>query len=99
MTVSQDTAMGDGFTKPKIGSLPSISYTFKATINPCTTSYAAVTKITTITYTIGSSSLTSSAYSFVQSPSCGYSDFITLTNLPSFMVHRKATKDFKVYKT
>ena len=72
---------------------------FKATVNPCSTSYAAVTKTTTITYTIGSASLTSSAYSFTQTPDCGYIDFVTLTNLPSFAVHKKATKDFTVVKT
>ena len=64
MTVSQNAAVGDGYNQPYVGAMPSISYKFKATINPCTATYAAVTKTTKITYTIGASALTTGTYLF-----------------------------------
>ena len=99
MTVSQDTSAGDGFTQPYIGGMPALSYKFKATINPCSTTLTATTKVTTITYTIGDPSLTTGTYVFAETPVCGYALFVDLTNLPYFTVHNRASKDFTVHKT
>lgn len=79
--------------------MPSLSYTFKATINPCTTSLAANLQPTVITYVIGSSDLTDGTYSFTQSPNCNYGEFVELTNLPFFALHNKSTNDFTIFET
>ena len=100
MTVSQNAAVGDGYNQPYVGAMPSISYKFKATINPCTATYAAVTKTTKITYTIGASALTTGTYLFQQTPNCAYIDFVQFTPaLPYYVKHNSATKDFTVMET
>lgn len=37
MTISQESANGDGYTNPTVGQMPSQSYTFTVTIDPCLT--------------------------------------------------------------
>jgi len=64
MTISQESANGDGYTTPVVGQMPSISYTFKAIIDPCETTLTANVVPTGLTYTIGDPDLTGGSYSF-----------------------------------
>ena len=96
MTVSQESANGDGFTQPYTGQIPSVSYTFTATINPCSMDLTANVQPTLIQYTIGSTSLTSGDYSFTQTPVCNYGEIVELTNLPFYVQHNRATQDFTI---
>ena len=79
--------------------MPSLSYTFKVTINPCLTTFSANVMPSTISYTIGDADLTDGTYSFTQTPDCMYGEFVDLTNLPFFTLHNTGTKDFTVFQT
>ena len=79
--------------------MPSVSYTFKVTIDPCATTLSPNVKPTSFTYTIGGATLTGGSYSFTQTPNCKYGENVELTNLPSFVTHRVFNKNFVIQKT
>ena len=79
--------------------MPSLSYTFKVTIDPCLTDFTLNQPTTTITYTIGDTDMTDGTYSYTQTPDCKYGEFVELTNLPFFVMHNTATKDFTIFQT
>ena len=102
MTVSQESSVPtDGYSNPYLGRLPSISYTFLVTVEPCETALSVDTPSPTMTYTIGDNSLIDGVYSFKQTPDCKYivnAEIITLP-LPAFALHQKNTNNFKIPRT
>ena len=55
--------------------------------------------LTVISYHVGAPTLTSPKYSFDESPICMYAETVTVTNLPSFVIHNLATADFTIPQT
>ena len=58
--------------------------------------YTADKVITTISYNIGAPTLTSSKYSFIETPACAYPETVTVTNLPIFTTHSEPNSDFTI---
>ena len=66
-------------------------------VEECTVeTYTADQVITTISYNIGAPDLASPKYSFVETPACSYPETVTLTNLPSFVIHNDLTSVFTI---
>ena len=77
-----------------------IEYPFVIEVNEClVNTYKAAQVITIISYNVGAPSMTSSQYTFDESPPCQYPETVTLTNLPSFVTHNLATSDFTIPQT
>lgn len=49
-----------------------------------------------IAYNIGAPDLTDGVYVFEEGPVCNYPEVVTVTNLPSFMMHNEQTSDFTI---
>ena len=50
-------------------------------------------------YTVGQPAITSSQYSFTQSPNCGYEETLSITGVPSQVDHDLTNRDFTVRQT
>ena len=59
-------------------------------------SYTADEVIDVISYNIGTSSLISQKYSFVEDPLCNYPETVTFIDLPNFVAYNKDTSDFLI---
>ena len=63
-------------------------YDLTVFVQPCVVdSYVDTVTVGTINYNIGTSTITDGEYKFLQSPICGYSETVTVTNLPIFANH------------
>ena len=51
-----------------------------------------------MSYTLGDADMTDASYANTQSPSCGYTETVTVTNLPSFATHNSGAQDFTIQK-
>ena len=47
-------------------------------------------------YEIGASGITDGYYVFTESPACGYTNTMIITNLPSFMTHDEGSSEFTI---
>lgn len=79
--------------------MPSVSYSFLITVNPCETTITSNTMPTGLTYTIGAASMTGGSYSFDQSPDCNYGITVELTNDQFFLIHQQFTNNFLIPTT
>ena len=69
-------------------------------INPCQiSSFDSPTVIDPIQYTLGDSSFDFGSYEFVQSPSCSYTESVSVSGLPNFVTLETDTQFFKVAST
>ena len=74
-------------------------YDFTVFIEPCiVNTYLATLEVADISYNIGASDLTNvSPYIFEEDPVCGYSETVTFTDLPAFVIHNgPISGDFNV---
>lgn len=96
MTVSQDVNVsGQGFTSPYRGAIPSITYDFTVTVDPCAIqSYIASVTVADVSMVWSDAPLTSPSYSFSQTPQCGYAESVQIGALPSFLEHDATTTRF-----
>ena len=70
---------------------------FTVFIQPCVVdTYVDTVTVGTINYNIGASTMTDGTYKFQQSPLCGYSETVTVTNLPVFAYQNLANSDFTI---
>ena len=66
-------------------------------VEPCTVdTYVDTVTVGVINYNIGTPTMTDGPYEFQQTPMCGYTETVTLTNLPSFADHNTASADFTI---
>lgn len=63
------------------------------------TAYEALQEPVAITYNIGSTTLTGGKYQNQQSPACGYSEVVTVPDLPPWVTHNAETADFTIGQT
>ena len=69
-------------------------------MEPCVvTDYVASLQVIEIRYALNTPALTDGNYVFDEVPFCGYTETVTLTNLPVFVMHNLAASDFTVPKT
>ena len=76
-----------------------VEYEFKIFIEPClVTTYLATLEVADISYNIGAPEILGvGSYIFDESPVCGYTETVTLTNLPIFVLDNwPASDDFTV---
>lgn len=77
-----------------------MEYDFEVHILACIiTSYDITDSVGDMTYTIGDPDQLSTSYLFDETPLCGYPETVTVTGLPTFVAHQKATADFLIGKT
>jgi hypothetical protein len=77
-------------------------YDFTIFVEPCqVTSYSVSLEVVDISYNLGSAGLLNvGPYAFSQEPACGYSDVVTLKNLPLFVTHNTpVSSDFSIPMT
>ena len=87
-----------GSLDPTVIKTASIDLTILLALLPCQVQYLLPRSIVqNITFPFGSNtSITTNAYSFAESPYCGYNQTITFTGLPSFVIHNPKDKTFTV---
>ena len=72
------------------------TYDFLVIVEPCVVdSYDILMRANPITNNVRATGITgASPFSFVQSPNCGYTETVEVTNLPVFLQYNSATQDF-----
>ena len=78
------------------------SLTIELRVNPCTvqTFEATSSPIGTIIYELGQAQRVIGPYEFTATPDCGYSQSITVQNLPtSYVTHDTVAQDFTIAST
>ena len=91
MRVFQDPAV-DGYTSPSFGYITNaITYDFTVTVEACDVTLSTGTSYSTLEFPIGmnwdddSGIVTLGSYSFVQTPACGYTLYVTVTGYPAYV--------------
>lgn len=73
------------------------AYEFKIFVEPCRIdAYEAVLVAGPITYRVGEPAVTDGAYSFLQTPACGYPESLTVTDLPAWVAHNEDAAEFTI---
>jgi hypothetical protein len=71
------------------------------TVSPCIVDTYNVVPFGPISYTLGDPAIDFGSYEFVQTPDCGYTETLSVANLPSaaYLTHNSVEKDFSVDQT
>lgn len=73
---------------------------FSINVQPCIpVSLNVLDQVDSFTYNLGQIGITSSAYSFVTDPDCGYDLTYQVLDLPSFVTHLAASRNFQLDAT
>ena len=96
MTVQAEMQVPTDHTKTDFETMTS-SFDVSVRMQPCQVSTYKGDQITqSISQHVGDPAKTDGAYSFMQIPSCGYEETVTIVNLPDFVTHNEGTSDFTV---
>ena len=87
VTIRSEIQIPDDFTLSSFTTM-FVEYEFLILIEPCLVSkYSATILLTEIVHNIGAVQKTDGFYAFAEDPICNYMEKVTLTNLPSFIIH------------
>ena len=87
VTIRSEIQIPDDFTQTSF-TTKFVEYEFLILIEPCLVSkYSATILLSEIVHNIGAVQKTDGFYAFAEDPICNYMEEVTLTNLPSFMIH------------
>ena len=60
------------------------------------TDYVATQEVGDLSYNVGTGLITLGDYIFDEVPPCGYTETVTITNLPPFATHNEPTSNFSI---